>query len=196
MSLPFQGALPPPSQSSDLPETWVLLGCVVLASCLVVSLERQHGSGDSGPPWTQRWWRFPEGGRRCHCVLTVCGQEGALLAGVPAPACPSGLSLLRVLWALLSPLCPLLATGSTVQETRCPGEGLGWGNQREPKGTKPPSSPGARSALCTSVDTARWRPHTAVSGPTFLFSHLSESGDRHLVEPRRKYILKTFFLFT
>lgn len=48
MSSPFQGALPPPSQSSDLPEMWVLLGCVILASCLVVSLERQPGSGDSG----------------------------------------------------------------------------------------------------------------------------------------------------
>ena len=136
MSSPFQGALPPLSQSSDLPEMWVLLGCVVLASCLVVSLERQPGSGDlgrhgpRGGGGSQRGWWFPEGGRRRHCVLMVRGREGALLAGVPVPTCPSVLSLLRVLWALLSPLCPLLATGSTVQETCCPGEGLGWGNQR------------------------------------------------------------------
>lgn len=171
MSSPFQGALPPPSQSSNLPETWVLLGCVVLASCLVVSLERQPGSGDSGPPWTQRWWRFPEGGRRRHCVLTVCGQEGALLAGVPAPACPSGLSLLRVLWALLSPLCPLLATGSTVQETRCPGEGLGWGNQRR----HPMFSTCLTSILTWSpLSSAHKRGHGSLASPHGrVGSHLS-----------------------
>lgn len=45
MSSPFQRALPPLSQPSDLPEMWVLLGCVVLASCLVVSLERTESLG-------------------------------------------------------------------------------------------------------------------------------------------------------
>lgn len=45
MSSLFQGALPALSQPSDLPEMWVLLGCVVLASCLVESLERTESLG-------------------------------------------------------------------------------------------------------------------------------------------------------
>ena len=111
------------------------------------------------------------------------------------------------------PLCPEPpqgALGLALSSLSTPGHrkhsagdplpGRGWGG-----GTKgatprsapacPLSSPGARSALRPSVDTARWRPCMAMSGPTFLFSHLAESGDRHLVEPRRKYILETFFLF-
>lgn len=86
MSSPFQGALPPLSQPSDLPEMWVLLGCVVLASCLVVSLERTESLGQV--TWGCHGPRGAGGSQREAGGATVRGGEGALLAGVPAPPAP------------------------------------------------------------------------------------------------------------
>lgn len=94
MSSPFQRALPPLSQPSDLPEMWVLLGCVVLASCLVVSLERTESLGQvtrgchapRGAGGSQR-----EAGGATVSSPCVAGKGPSL---EPAQLCKRGHSLL------------------------------------------------------------------------------------------------------